>query len=110
MIEKSDIPLVVTTTFENRNEAEELATILLQQRLIACAQISSPVSSSYWWNGEIVTATEYILIMKTLSSRYGRLEKVIQSRHSYQVPEIVAQPITVGSLDYLSWLQREINK
>jgi periplasmic divalent cation tolerance protein len=101
-------PLIVTTTFEERQQAEKLAAILLQERLIACGQISGPVTSSYWWKGALTTSTEFILSMKTTEEHYERLEKTIQAHHPYEVPEIVAVPIVHLSDDYKAWMQQEL--
>jgi periplasmic divalent cation tolerance protein len=103
-------PILVTTTFEERQQAEKLAMILLQERLIACGQISGPVTSSYWWKGSLTTSMEYILSMKTTAVHYERLEKTIQSNHPYDVPEIVVVPITNLSDDYWAWMQQELQE
>jgi periplasmic divalent cation tolerance protein len=103
-------PILVTTSFEERQQAEKLAAILLQERLIACGQISGPVTSFYWWKGAFTTSVEFILSMKTTAAHYERLEKTIQSNHPYDVPEIVAVPITNLSDDYWAWMQQELQE
>ncbi len=108
MTEKTDGPILVTTTFEDSDQAEKLAAVLLQDRLIACGQISGPMTSSYWWNGNITTSTEYVLSMKTMSGLYPRLEGVIKANHPYEVPEIMSVPITHVSRDYLNWMLQEL--
>jgi periplasmic divalent cation tolerance protein len=101
-------PILVTTSFEEKQQAEKLTEILLQERLIACGQISGPVTSSYWWQGDLTTSTEYILTMKTASVYYERLEKTIRANHPYEVPEIAVIPITHLSDDYQAWMQQEL--
>jgi periplasmic divalent cation tolerance protein len=101
-------PILVSTSFEEKQHAEKLLAILLQERLIACGQISGPVTSSYWWNGSITKSTECILSMKTTATLYERLEITIQSNHPYDIPEIVAIPITNISDDYWEWMQQEL--
>lgn len=103
-------PILVTTTFEDRQQAENLAGILLSERLIACGQIAGPVTSSYWWKNVLTTSTEFILSMKTTAQHFKRLEKTIRSNHPYDVPEIVAVPITNISDDYWEWMQQELQK
>jgi periplasmic divalent cation tolerance protein len=110
MTEKTNHPIVVTTTFEDRQEAEKLVDILLQERLIACAQIGEPVSSAYWWNDEITRSSEYTVVMKSTSELFQRLEKAIKINHSYDVPEIIAVPIVKISDDYRIWLEEELSR
>jgi periplasmic divalent cation tolerance protein len=107
--EKANQPLVITTTFEERKQAENMAAYLLNERLVACAQITGPISSTYWWQDKIVSSDEFSLSMKTLSDNYKRVEQVIISRHSYDVPEIVAIPVVAISDDYLQWLIQELD-
>lgn len=102
------VPLVITTAFESRADAEKMASILLEKRLIACAQITGPVSSSYWWQGEIVSSAEYLLVMKSNESRYNELEQIIRELHPYETPEIIATAITYLSEDYRQWLEKEL--
>jgi periplasmic divalent cation tolerance protein len=105
-----DIPLLITTTLESRADAEKLGTLLLRKRLVACAQISGPVSSSYWWQGEIVSAEEYVLTMKSDELRYQELEEVLRAAHPYEVPEILATVIAHVSEGYRQWLEKELER
>ena len=100
--------ILVSTTFNDRAQAEKLLAILLQERLVACGQISGPVTSSYWWQGSITTATEYVLSVKTIMARYDLVESTIQLNHPYEVPEIIAVAITHISDDYQDWILQEL--
>jgi periplasmic divalent cation tolerance protein len=102
------VPLVITTTFESREDAEKMAATLLEKRLVACAQITGPVSSSYWWQGKIVSTAEYLLVMKSDESRYDELEQRIGELHPYETPEIIATVITHISEGYRQWLENEL--
>ena len=104
------VPLVITTAFEGRVDAEKMATMLLEKRLVACAQISGPVSSSYWWQGKVVSSEEYLLVMKSDESRYYELEQLIRELHPYETPEIIATVITHLSEDYRQWLENELRR
>ncbi len=101
-------PLLVTTTFESRADAEKMANLLLEKRLIACAQITAPVSSIYWWQGQIVASQEYLLVMKSDESQYPELERLIQASHPYDIPEIIATTISHLSEKYRNWLAKEL--
>lgn len=104
------VPLVITTAFEGRGDAETMAAALLEKRLIACAQITGPVSSSYWWQGKIVSSAEYLLVMKSDESLYDELEQLIRELHPYETPEIIGTVITHLSEDYRQWLEKELRR
>lgn len=101
-------PLIVSTTFERQEHADELAKVLLQLRLVACAQVHGPVKSMYWWKDEIEESVEFVLSLKTFSTLYSELENVIQREHPYDVPEIVAEKISHISPEYLAWMKKEL--
>jgi periplasmic divalent cation tolerance protein len=103
------VPLMITTSFESRIDAEKMAATLLENRLVACAQIAGPVSSSYWWQGKIVSTPEYLLVMKSDESRYDELEQRIRELHPYETPEIIATVITHISEGYRQWLESELH-
>jgi periplasmic divalent cation tolerance protein len=97
----------VVTTIGSRAAADELARAVVSDRLAACAQISGPVESSYWWRGELETATEWLVIFKTTAARYPALEAYLLAHHPYEVPEVVCLPIVAGNPAYLRWLADE---
>lgn len=103
-----DTPLIVQTTVETKQNGQNLANILLEKRLVACAQLSGPIESRYWWRDVIEQAEEYILTVKTFSSMYDRVETAIRTNHSYEVPEIIAIKMAKVSDSYLDWLKREL--
>ena len=100
-------PLLVLTTFPQREAAESLARELLANRLAACIQIGATVHSLYHWRGEIETADETPVAIKTRSALYPRLEAAIRARHPYELPEIIAVPMTHGLPAYLDWIAAE---
>jgi len=97
----------VFTTLEKREDAGRIAKDIVEKRLAACAQIIGPIMSSYWWEGKVETAEEWLCLMKTRKNLYPRLEETLKAIHPYDVPEIVAVPIVAGYADYLSWLTQE---
>jgi periplasmic divalent cation tolerance protein len=97
--------LVVLVTCRSAKEAERIARRLVQARLAACGNIvRSPVRSIYRWKGEIESAREFLLVIKTSRRRFAELQAEIKHLHSYEAPEIIALPIAAGSQGYLSWL------
>ncbi len=99
----------VVTTLGSREEADNLAKLVLKARLAACAQIA-PCESLYHWEGAIAQEQEYKLTFKTPAGRYAELEALIRRLHPYQVPEIIALPIEQASADYAAWLEEETGK
>lgn len=97
--------VVVLVTCGSRAEAKRIAREIVSQRLAACANLlEAPVQSVYRWKGKVQEAREFLLLIKTKTARLARLEAEVKRLHSYDVPEFIALPITLGSPAYLSWL------
>lgn len=94
----------VTTTTDKREDAERIARALVEERLAACVQILGPLTSVYRWKGKVETAGEWLCLIKSRHSLQGAIAAAIVALHPYETPEIVVQPITGGSRDYLAWL------
>lgn len=99
--------MTVLTTTDTRERAEELARSAVAARVAACAQIDGPISSVYWWDGQITTDQEWRVLFKTPASRYQDLEAHLRSVHTYDTPEIISSEISRGSAAYLRWLDNE---
>ena len=99
--------LLVITNLPDRASAEKLAALLVERRLAACVNILAPCSSVYRWHGEIQHDEEHPLLIKTVQNRYAELEASIRGSHPYELPEIIAVPITGGLPAYLQWVESE---
>jgi periplasmic divalent cation tolerance protein len=99
----TDAIQVITTT-DSKDEAQRIAAALVERRLAACVQIVGPITSTFWWEGKVETAEEWLCLIKTLHDRYSSLAVAIRELHSYDVPEILAVPVIAGNADYLDWL------
>ncbi|WP_131740976.1 divalent-cation tolerance protein CutA [Actinomadura roseirufa] len=99
--------LEVHVTAGSREEAEKVAQAAVEGRLAACAQISGPIASTYWWQGKVEKDEEFSVVLKTTSARLDDLIAAIKAVHSYDTPEIVAVPIVGGLGDYLTWIKEE---
>ena len=75
----------------------------MEGRLAACAQVSGPIASTYWWRGGIERADEWLCALKTSRGRLAALETELRARHPYELPEITVAPLD-GSPDYLQWI------
>lgn len=96
--------IIVFVTTKDKAEAERISQALLEEKLIACANMISPVESCFHWLGKIDTAEECLVIMKSRASLFLELETRVLALHSYEVPEILALPIVAGSEAYLGWM------
>lgn len=99
----SDAWVVITTT-ETFADAERLAHQLVERELAACVQILPQMTSVYRWQGKIEQANEALLLIKTTSGAYPKLEQALKELHSYQTPEIMALPAAAISAEYLAWI------
>lgn len=99
--------LLVLTNMPDRPAAEALANALIEARLAACVNILAPCQSVYRWQGALATANEVPLLIKTSEARFGELETAIRTLHPYELPELIAIPITQGLPDYLAWVAAE---
>jgi periplasmic divalent cation tolerance protein len=95
------------TTTDSRAEAMDLARAAVEARLAACAQVTGPLASTYWWDEAVERAEEWLVMLKLPADRFEELAAFLAERHSYDEPEIVATPIVAGSAAYLSWVREE---
>ena len=84
--------------------AEELATTLVEERLAACVNLLPGITSVYRWEGGIQHDPEVLLLIKTTATRVPELMARLRVRHPYELPEIIAVPVTEGLPEYLSWV------
>lgn len=99
--------VVVVTTTGSEEAARAIGAGVIDARLGACAQIVGPITSVFRWNGEVQTESEWRVEIKTAADRVPALAAYLKANHAYDVPEIIAIPITGGSAEYLSWLVAE---
>lgn len=100
--------IVVFVACANKNQAQKIASGLIEKRLVACVNIIDKVSSLFWWNNKVDSAKEVLLIMKSKRSKIKQIIKNVKSWHSYEVPEIIALPIIAGYKPYLEWIDDSI--
>jgi periplasmic divalent cation tolerance protein len=99
---------VVLTSCSSLEEARQIAQALVERRLSACVNILPQVESTYRWKGEVETAPEWLLLIKTTEGAFERLREAIVELHSYEVPECVEIAITDGSAAYLNWIEESV--
>ena len=103
----ADAALLVLTQMPDHASANALARALVEERLAACVSVGAPVDSLYHWRGEIETAREVPVVIKTRRVRYAAVEAAILARHPYELPEILAVPLQHGLERYVDWIRTE---
>ena len=101
----ADELLIVFCTFPDMETAGKTVRELVEQRLAACGNILPEVHSVYRWKGEVESSAEVLAIMKLDARQYPEFESKLRSLHPYDVPEIIAFPISKGLPDYLKWVK-----
>lgn len=104
--DKKGLIKVITTT-ESEEDARHIAGYLVERRLAACAQISGPILSLYWWDGAIQSSEEWKCTITTMAENYKKIEHAIQNIHPYKVPQIIAIPVINALAAYESWVKEE---
>jgi periplasmic divalent cation tolerance protein len=103
-------PLLVLTNVPDQGAAEKLAHALIESRAAACVNVLAACRSIYRWQGAVETADEIPLLIKTTAANYPMVEAIVRAQHPYDVPELIATPITHGLPAYLDWLAKETEK
>jgi periplasmic divalent cation tolerance protein len=101
---------IVLTTAASPEEASRLGRTLVEERLVACATLVPAVQSIYRWEGQIETAPETLLLLKTGPDQLAALEARLHELHSYQTPEFLVLAVESGSHPYLEWLQANLRQ
>ena len=94
---KEFVPVVILITASTGEEAQQIADKLLTQRKAACVNIIPKVHSLFWWKGELDSAEETLLIVKSRASLVDEIVSLVKEVHSYEVPEVIALPL-VGAI------------
>lgn len=100
--------LVALTTLGSESDARALVTALVEERLVACGTVLPGARSIYRWETRVVEESEVVVLLKTDTTRWDALRTAVERRHPYQVPELLALPVTAGLERYLSWIAAEV--
>jgi periplasmic divalent cation tolerance protein len=95
---------VVLVTAGSADEAVRIGRSLVEERLVACANVIGPIRSLYRWEGAVEDASEHLLLLKARAADVAALEVRVRALHSYEVPEVLALAVTAGAAPYLAWL------
>jgi len=102
-----DAAILVLTSLPDHEGALALARSLVKGRLAACVNVGAPVESMYHWRGEIETAREVPVVIKTRRALYNAVEAAIVAVHPYELPEVIAVPVIHGLAGYIDWIATE---
>ena len=100
----------VYVTVNDQQEAINISQTLVEERLVACANVLGETTAIYWWEGKVERSSEVALIMKTRADLLDAVTEKIKKYHSYDCPCIVALPISGGNRNFLDWLDEETRK
>lgn len=104
------VAIVVLVTAGTEEEAACIARTLVEERLVACANVVPAIRSIYRWREKVNDDREVLLVLKTRRELFTALEGRVRELHSYEVPEVIALEVSEGSAPYLEWLLRETAK
>ncbi|WP_055077028.1 divalent-cation tolerance protein CutA [Pseudanabaena sp. 'Roaring Creek'] len=95
--------IVVMMTAPDLNLANDIAKMLIEEKLAACVQVLPAMTSTYIWDGQLCQESEHLVLIKTLANKYESLVARLTALHPYQVPEIIAIPAIAIEQNYLLW-------
>ena len=102
--------VVAFITAPSREVGAQIANTLLEKKLAVCVNLVAPINSLYTWEGKTCNDEEVLLIVKTKAAIFeDEFIPAVQAVHPYEVPEIIALPIIMGSKSYLDWIDREVS-
>lgn len=104
----SEQAMVVLSTAPDEDTAAHVAGVLVESRLAACVNIVPGMRSVFWWEGELKSEKEVLLICKTDAHHLERLTEALQREHPYECPEVVALPVDGGAPEYLGWIAQTL--
>ena len=99
---------VVLVTSPDSKTARIVAHAALEARLVACANLIPQIESHYWWQGQLESSAEVLILFKTTRAKLLALEKLVLARHPYDTPEFIVVSITSGNPRYLDWITASV--
>ena len=102
--------ILVLSTVDSADLGQQISASLVESGLAACVSIIPNIRSVYRWKGKVCDEGEWLLVIKTTSELFEAVRERIRQLHTYQVPEILAIPVSSGDADYLAWLGEQIRQ
>ncbi|HEY6552521.1 MAG TPA: divalent-cation tolerance protein CutA [Vicinamibacteria bacterium] len=101
---------LVLSTVASAEDGDRLARALVERRVAACVNVVAGVTSFYRWEGGVQRDEERLLVIKTRTDRFSDLRNALVDLHPYEVPEVIALPITGAHSPYLAWLDASVSR
>ena len=98
--------IVIYCTCPDIESAERISRHIVEQRMAACVNLIPGITSIYTWDGNIQRDQEVLLVIKSTKVRFDDIQNLISDEHPYDLPELIAVPITESSPDYLEWIKQ----
>jgi periplasmic divalent cation tolerance protein len=102
--------IIAFSTFPDRETAQRIARELVENAIVACANIVPSVESIYFWKEKVETSAEVLTIFKMTAERYSEFASRLRELHPYDVPEIVGLSVAEGNPDYLRWVSESCSR
>lgn len=102
-VSMSNARLIISTA-PSRDEASRIAMALVEESLAACVNVTGPIDSIYRWQGKVENAQEFLMLIKTTSSKSASAIARLRELHLYEVPEAIELNIEGGNAEYLRWI------
>jgi periplasmic divalent cation tolerance protein len=102
--------ILILSTTDTMDSAQKIASALVQSHEAACVNIVPGIRSVYRWEGKECNDTECLLFIKSSADKFEAVRTTIRRLHSYEIPEIIALPITAGDSSYLNWLRASLKE
>ena len=99
--------MVVFTTLPTAEKAVEISRTLVQERLVACANLLPAIRSIYRWEGKLNDDNEVLVLLKTRAELLEKLKRRLVELHPYELPEMIALRVESGHAPYLEWIASE---
>lgn len=96
---------LVYCTCPTADAGQKIADALVGERLAACVNLVPGLRSTYRWKNEICRDDEVLLLIKTRGAHFERLKAAILELHPYELPEVIAVPVSAGHTPYLDWIR-----
>jgi periplasmic divalent cation tolerance protein len=102
--------LVAFTTAPSAEEGRRLARALVERRVVACGTVIPGGVSVYRWRGAVEEQAEVLVVLKTTAERWPDLAAALPGLHPYEVPELIALPVSQGHGPYLRWVSEQTSE
>jgi periplasmic divalent cation tolerance protein len=102
--------ILIVSTADTMDLAQKIAHTIVQEGEAACVNILPGIRSIYHWEEKVCDDPEILLLIKSTGENFEQIRKRIRELHSYDVPEVIAVPISAGDPDYLNWLHTQVSR